>query len=67
VWNSILDDGVDGIEHEPERIASLSGHEPRVISGGSPIAAVRHGANPLQPAHRRRHVRDEHSRVTHVT
>jgi hypothetical protein len=65
VGDSILDDGVDGIEHEPERIASFSGHEPLVISAGSPIGTVRrHGAASLQPAHRRCH--DAHH-VTHVT
>jgi hypothetical protein len=52
VRNPILDDGVDGIEHEPERVTPLPRHEPRSISSGSRIGRVRHAAFFLHTAHR---------------
>jgi hypothetical protein len=52
VWDSIFDDGVDGVEHEPERVAPPASHEPRTISTGSRICALRHAAFFLHTAHR---------------
>ena len=54
--DSVLDHGVDGIEHQPEHIAPLPRHEPRMMSAGSPIDAVRHAKIFLHTAHRYRDV-----------
>jgi hypothetical protein len=61
VRDSVLHYGVDSVEDQPEHIAPPPRHEPRMMSAGSPVGALRHAKSFLHTAHRYRDVAGDFS------